>query len=260
MLTALLVAMGTCGSRSEMEPCGCTSERKKQERQAAAEQRRLLVGASDTVLLLSTYPVFELAAHEANTVLEVLEIRAGEIGLPKAAAAWLKLGFSGVIVWHDKTLKEAGIFDRSEISVQGEDEARAKTEQAGKTDIHKVLGFDEVQLVLAFYPERVDATGRGGKTPLMLAAATNRCKVAEILLAAKANVNATAKDGTTSLERAVSNNHCEVAQILIAAKADVNHTNNGKETALKRESGKVGFQPNMSISSVSISTTSHSLN
>ena len=73
------------------------------------------------------------------------------------------------------------------------------------------------------------------------------------------------QDGTTSLRGAVSNNHCEVAQILIAAKADVNDTNNvtplpwartlaatdmvlvdgqGKETALKRESGKVGFQPN----------------
>ena len=165
------MAMGACGS--EMEPCGSISEQEQwnkekekaeQERQAAAEQRRLLVGASDTVQLLSTSPVFELPAHEAHTVLEVLEIRAEEIGLPKAAAAWLKLEFSGAIVGHDKTLKQAGLLDRSEISVQGEDDAQAKTEQAAKGDIHKAagstVGFDEVLLVLAFYPERVDVKGR----------------------------------------------------------------------------------------------------
>ena len=48
--------------------------------------------ASEPVRLLSTSPEFELSAHEANTVLEVLEIRAEQIGLPKAAAVLLLCG------------------------------------------------------------------------------------------------------------------------------------------------------------------------
>merc|ERR1712166_556182 len=111
MLSTLLTAMGVCAS------CGISQQEKaQQERHAAAEQkrlaaeqRRLIVEASEPVRLLSTSPEFELAAHEANTVLEVLEIRAVQMGLPKAAAAWLKLEFSGAIISHEKTLKEAGL-------------------------------------------------------------------------------------------------------------------------------------------------------
>ena len=84
----------------------------------------LAVEASEPVRLLSTSPEFELPVHEANTVLQVLEIRAVQIGLPKAAAALLKLEFAGAIISHETTLKEAGLFDGAEISVQGEDEVR----------------------------------------------------------------------------------------------------------------------------------------
>merc|ERR1712160_153842 len=132
-------------------------EKAQQERQAAAEQRRLVVEASEPVRLLSTSPEFELAAHEANTVLEVLEIRAVQMGLPKAAAVMLKLEFSGAVISHHKTLKEAGLCDQAEISVQGEDEAKAKAkkEQADKVDIHDAAKdgkATEVQLVADFYP------------------------------------------------------------------------------------------------------------
>merc|ERR1711935_537599 len=108
-----------------------------QQRRLAAEQRRLVVEASEPVRLLSTSPEFELAAHEANTVLEVLEIRAEQMGLPKAAAVMLKLEFSGAIISHHKTLKEAGLCDQAIISVQGEDEAKATKEQADKVNIHE---------------------------------------------------------------------------------------------------------------------------
>ena len=156
MLSALSIAMGVCAS------CGISEQEKaEQEHQAAAQQRRLIVEASEPVRLLSTSPEFELAAHEANTVLEVLEIRAVQIGLPKAAAALLKLFFSGAIISHEKTLKEAGLCDQAEINVQGEDEAKAKLkEQADKVDIHNAAQqgkADEVQLVLAFHPDRVNA-------------------------------------------------------------------------------------------------------
>merc|ERR1712160_9429 len=97
-------------------------EKAQQERQAAAEQRRLVVEASEPVRLLSTSPEFELPVHEANTVLEVLEIRAVQMGLPKAAAVMLKLEFSGAVISHRKTLKEAGLCDQAIISVQGEGE------------------------------------------------------------------------------------------------------------------------------------------
>ena len=93
MLSTLSIAMGVCAS------CGISEQEKaQQERQAAAEQRRLVIEASEPVQLLSASPEFELAVHEANTVLEVLQIRAVQMGLPKAAAVWLKLEFSGAII------------------------------------------------------------------------------------------------------------------------------------------------------------------
>ena len=110
MLSTLSNIMGVCAS------CGISEQEKaEQERQAAAEQRRLVVQASEPVRLLSTSPEFELVAYEANTVLEVLEIRAVQIGLPKAAAVWLKLEFSGAIISHHKTVKEAGLCEQAEI-------------------------------------------------------------------------------------------------------------------------------------------------
>merc|ERR1712166_616349 len=152
MLSTLLNVMGVCASGELSE-----QEKAEQERQAAAEQRRLAVKASEPVWLLSTSPEFELPAHEANTVLEVLEIRAVQIGLPKAAAALLKLEFSVAIISHEKTLKEAGLCDQAKINVQGEDKAKAKVklnEQADKVDIHdaaKAGKADDVQLVLDIY-------------------------------------------------------------------------------------------------------------
>ena len=144
--------------------CGMSQEEK------AAKQRRLVVEASEPLQLISTSPAFELPAYQAQTVLEVLEIRTKQIGLPKTAAAWLNMEFSDAIISHEKTLKEAGLCDQAEIRVQGEDEAKkAQTEQvakaklkeqAAKVDIHEAAKggkADEVQLVSAFYPERVHA-------------------------------------------------------------------------------------------------------
>merc|ERR1712166_1449279 len=61
----------------------------------AAEERRLVVQASTPVELHFTSPCeFTLHAYEANTVLEVLETRAEQIGLPKTAAAFLAMEFT----------------------------------------------------------------------------------------------------------------------------------------------------------------------
>jgi hypothetical protein len=86
---------------------------------------------------------------------EVLEIGAVQMGLPKAAAVSLKLEFSDAIISHQKTLKEAGLCYQAKISVQGEDEAKAKAkkEQAGKVDINNAAQqgkVADVQLVADF--------------------------------------------------------------------------------------------------------------
>merc|ERR1712086_1179926 len=161
MLSALSIAMGACCGISQQEKAEQKRQAAAEQKRLAAEQRRLVIEASEPVRLLSTSPEFELAAYEANTVLEVLEIRAVQMGLPKAAAMWLKLEFSDAIISHHKTLKEAGLCDQAIISVQGEDEAKAKLkEQAGKINIHDAAKdgkVAEVQLVLDIYPDRVNA-------------------------------------------------------------------------------------------------------
>ena len=155
--------MGVCASVeiSEDEKAGQERQAAAEQKLVAADQRRQIVQASEPVRLISTSPAFELSAYEAQTVLEVLEIRAKQIGLPKAAAALLKLEFSGAIISHHKTQKEAGLCDQAQISVQGEDEAKAKLQkQADQIDIHDAAqhgNADDVKFVLDIYPDRVHA-------------------------------------------------------------------------------------------------------
>ena len=134
----------------------------------AAEKRRLVVQASPPVELHFTSPCeFTLHAHEANTVLEVLEIRAEQIGLPKTAAAFLKMEFAEAIVAPYKTLEEMlGVpWGRGQviISVHGEHVAKTKVDKANKINIHNAMrlvwcgdNFQDVKLVLAIYPEKAN--------------------------------------------------------------------------------------------------------
>jgi len=255
--------MGVCSSemtwqeRSKADALEVEQEKERWEAVAeqkalAAEQRRLVVEASESVRLVSTSPAFELSAFEVQTVLEVLQIRAEQIGMSKSAAvhfaAWLKLEFAGAIISHEKTVKGSGFCDQAEIRVHGEDEANAKWEMVkslncpnGLHDAVKEGNANEVKLALTFYPERVNmrnevelvgvrtwndpkfgSFGSGEATPLHMAATYNQCKVAEILIAAKADLQAKGTNRGSPLCRAAYSGKCEVARILIAAKADVN--------------------------------------
>ena len=68
-----------------------TDERRRGGRRGEAAGRAGL--ASCRVALHIALRVHALHAYEANTVLEVLEIRAEQIGLPKTAAAFLEMEF-----------------------------------------------------------------------------------------------------------------------------------------------------------------------
>ena len=138
----------------------------------AAEKRRLVVQASPPVELHFTSPCeFTLHAYEANTVLEVLEIRAEQIGLPKTAAAFLEMEFAEAIMEDpnktlEEVLDESGLRGQAKVSVHGEDEASGKVHRANKIDIHEAvrLGccstnvdhFHDLRLVLTIHPERIN--------------------------------------------------------------------------------------------------------
>ena len=106
-------------------------------------------------------------------------------------------------------LKEAGLCNQAEISVQGEDEAEAKRkEQADKVDIHTAAeqsDVSEVQFVLDFYPlaDRVNAK--------------DQVTVPGAPLAVVDSVLVGGQFENTPLHRAEINHQCQVAEILIAA-------------------------------------------
>ena len=110
-------------------------------------------------------------------------------------------------------MKEAGLCDQAIISVQGEDEA--KKEQADNVSIYSAAGngrAGEVQLVLDFYPDRVNSK--------------DQVTVPDAPRAAADSVSLLdGQRGDTPLHEAVFCNHCEVAKILIAAGADLNVKN-----------------------------------
>ena len=60
----------------------------------------------------------------------------------------------------------------------------------------------------------VNAKGRWGSTPLLLAALYGHKEVAELLIAKGAKVNAKNKNDNTPLDKAIKENHTEIANLL----------------------------------------------
>lgn len=78
----------------------------------------------------------------------------------------------------------------------------------------------------------VNAAGRNGVTPLILASYQGHAEVVRLLLAARAKVNAARNDGATALWVASQNGHADVVQLLLAAGANVDAANNDGATPL----------------------------
>ena len=69
--------------------------------------------------------------------------------------------------------------------------------------------------------------------PLHLAAQSGNTKVAELLLANKADVNARDNDGDTPLHGAAYAGYKDVVELLLANKADINAKDNDGDTPLR---------------------------
>ena len=149
--------MGVCSSCSEM----LEHEKAEQQKQQADEQRRLLLESSERVELHSTSPKLTLQLREAHTVLEVLQIVASEVGLPKNAAQMLRMEFAEHVVARQKTLVEEALCDQAQFSVPNVEDVRAKLKaEADEIDIHSAVAkghLDDVQLVCWSAPEKVNA-------------------------------------------------------------------------------------------------------
>jgi len=267
-LGSLLELGCPCGEVTEEEQAAAdeenmqaAAEQHNKIRLKAAQERRLIIQASNPVELHchskapSFTPGFTLQAYQAQTVLEALAMRAEQLGLPSGAAVWLQMTVSQELAasagthpahkskksWrdipHSTTLLMAGLSGHAEISILGEDEAKAKVLRANHVAIAEAARegkVGEVRLVLAIYPEKAHAkdTFKMGYTPLHWAAVKGHCKVAEVLIGVKANPNVKDNYGQCPLHFARFPGHCDVAQILLAAKANVDAKDNNGTTPL----------------------------
>ena len=160
--------MGVCESIEQ--------EDTDQQWQAAVEQQRHAaekkahdeaVAQSSLILLHCAAPPLELQVRELQTVLEVLQMVAEKIGLPKAAAAWLQMRFGAgaeAIAPHHNTLTESGLQDQGEFSLNGLDQAETKVDEASKLDIHNAVvrgKLSEVRFVCTLTPARANEKSRG---------------------------------------------------------------------------------------------------
>jgi len=82
--------------------------------------------------------------------------------------------------------------------------------------------LEEVKALLTLHPELVFSMDMVGNTPLHLAALYGREKIAELLLANKADVNARASSGRTPLHMAALVGHKDLVELLLANNAEVN--------------------------------------
>ena len=97
------------------------------------------------------------------------------------------------------------------------DEVAAFLEAARKNDLATV------RTALAKEPKLIDATTRGRRTALYLAAEEGHLEMVTLLIAKGADVSRIDRHGYAALHRSAGKGHTDVVKLLIAKGADVNH-------------------------------------
>ena len=125
-----------------------------------------------------------------------------------------------------KTRYNGTLVDESKFTVSGEP---TLAQASGYRDVAEVTSLIKAGA-------DVNAAGKDGITPLMLAAYTSDAEIVKLLIAAGANVNAKRDNGDTALTMDGGNwkDDPAVSDLLIKAGADVNAQNNDGETALHK--------------------------
>ena len=118
----------------------------------------------------------------------------------------------------------------------------------GLTPLYVVAGKNSDVAVINYLlekgndPNQVNAE-KGGRTPLMNAAALNSAEVVKLLAEKSQNINAVNSDGYSALTLAVDNNRAEVVRLLLDLKADASVVDNEGNTlyhhAVKRGDKKI---------------------
>ena len=123
-----------------------------------------------------------------------------------------------------KTCLNGTLVDESKFTISGE------------PTLSRACGYRDVATVTKLIKAGADvnAAGKNGITPLMLAAYASEAGIAKLLIDAGANVNAKNDDGDTALTMDGANwkDDPAVTDLLIKAGADVNLQNNEGKTAL----------------------------
>ena len=118
----------------------------------------------------------------------------------------------------------------------------------GITPLYVVAGKNSDVAVINYLlekgndPNQVNAE-KGGRTPLMNAAALNSAEIVKLLAEKSQNINAVNSDGYSALTLAVDNNRAEVVRLLLDLKADASVVDNEGNTlyhhAVKRGDKKI---------------------
>ena len=178
--------MGLCSSK-EVE--GTTKNlQAKQARDQALAVSKLIE------LHCISLPAIKLQVRELQTALEVLQMVAEKRGYPKELAKWCQMEFVESTVAHEHTMQQAGLCDAAQFCVLGVAEAKTRlNREAAAVDFMEAAEqgkTEDLQLVLAVFPEKVKSMDGYGSTALHYAAIHNHCEVAELLLTAGADPNA----------------------------------------------------------------------
>jgi cytohesin len=126
---------------------------------------------------------------------------------------------------------KAALDDFTQEWKKGREEAPAQPAAADLTDAEE-KELKEIKAMIKNSPDLINATASSGSTRLAQAAAAGHLKVAEFLLANKADVNGQSGPGRTPLSIAASSGHKTMVELLLRHGAEANTTDGDGKTPL----------------------------